>query len=91
MGAKQNVWRLVECLVEEANTFKSELNLVRAGQTTRVQSKKYILAQKSINTAFAKFEENNNLRYLLRFAANQADKVAIAPLEDIEYEKEDDE
>ena len=55
---------------------------------TRVANARYAKVSKAIDTAFEVFEQKQDLKYLLRFAAQQSSKILIAPMESEVHEAE---
>ena len=64
---------------------ENELSLVKAGEATRIRSSRHIKYDKALTTAFSNFEQTNNGKELLRFAAHQAAKLDIVALDEEDY------
>ena len=90
-ASNANIWKLLTTISKEAKESDRQVKLVRVGQRTRIQNKKYTKLDKAIKSAFTSFKASKDLKQLLRFASHQSDNIGIGPIEmdDEEYPDSD--
>ena len=90
-ASNANIWKLLTTISKEAKESDRQVKLVRVGQRTRIQNKKYTKLEKAIKSAYTSFEASKDLKQLLRFASHQSDNIGIGPIEmdDEEYPDSD--
>lgn len=81
IGMKPNIWKLISALHQECGNFSDNLMQMKLGQTSRVSLTKYVKINKMLTKAFDKFDKKQDVKYLLRFAGNQATNLNIEPVE----------
>ena len=75
-------------LALEAKEALRQVQLVKVGEATRIRNKRFLKINRSIFSAFDKFNHTKNLKDLLRFSAYQADELGISAImmEETEYD-----